>query len=192
MRPAVIALALLLAGTALACADRTSSDPAAAAVSAAPVQALGRATRESRRYWLLLGARGWCGSHMTRYGGDAEDPGVAVVRVARFRDGRAAAAAFASLDPASLYRIFKVKMLRPPEYARYPEPLPGDESFVISYDARLPFELPAGVVIEGQMIAMRSGPFVALIENVGVPPEQIAPAVAGIVQTAEAETRTGC
>jgi hypothetical protein len=174
------------------CADRTGSDPRAARVSQAPVEALQRPPREDRRYWFLLGSEGWCGSHLTRFGGEADDPGVAIVRVARFNDGESAVRAFAQMDLAFLYRVFKVKMLRPPQYILYPEQLPGDQSFAIAYDARLPFELPAGQSIEGQMIAVQSGPFVTVIENIGVPSEQIVPAVGQIVRTADQQSDMGC
>jgi len=83
-------------------------------------------------------------------------------------------------------------MLRPPQYVLYPESLAGDQSFVAAYDARLPFELPAGTAIEGQMIAVHAGAFIALIENSGVPPEQIAPAVRQIVEAAEQYRGSGC
>jgi hypothetical protein len=177
---------------AAACADRTESDAAAAAITAAPEAALERPAREGRRYWLLLGAEGWCGSHLTRFGGEPEDPGVAIVRVARFDDADSAMRAFARLDPDYLYRIFQVKMLRPPQFVLYPEPIPGDQSFAISYDARLPFELPAGTAIEGQMIAVRAGAFVTLIENIGVAPEQIVAAVGQIVEAAAQGGEAGC
>jgi hypothetical protein len=175
-----------------ACAEGIEDDAIAATVAQAPLEALQRPPREDRRHWLLLGAEGWCGSHLTRFGGEAEDPGVAVVRVARFDSSESAARAFAQIDPAYFYRIFRAKMVRPPQYIFYPTPLPGDRSFVIAYDARLPFELPPGQSIEGQLITVQSGPFIAVIENIGVPSEQIIPAVGQIVQAAEQRAGSGC
>jgi hypothetical protein len=179
-RPAaLLALAALLCA---GCLGTLRRDPAAAAAADAPAASLGLPRRDGRPYWLLRSQSGWESAYEVRFGGDTQDPAMAVVRVVRFRTADAAARAFARLTPDYLYTVYRDRMAGPPRPFDYPAPLPGDEVSVTLYPVLLP--PGAGDPIYGQLTALRAGAAVLLVDSIGVHPPQLVAALEALVRAA--------
>ncbi len=173
------------------CLGTLRADPAAEAVALTPEPELALPRHESHRHWLLRGEPGWCGGHEVRFGGDPEDPAVATVRAVTFRDADAAARAFDRLTPAYLYSVLRGRMTSLPRPFEYPERLDGEEVAVLEYDVRLPVIVSPDASILGQLTVIRAARVVVLIESIGVPPEQLVPAVRELVRAANRLPETG-
>ena len=191
-RMLLVGLMAALLAQSVACLGTLRSDKAAEAIAAVPEPELGLPVRHSYRHWLLRGESGWCGGQEVRYGGDPEDPAVATLRVVTFRDGDAAARAFDRLTPGYLYGVLRGRMTGVPRPFEYPERLDADEVAVLEYDVRLPLIISPDVTVLGQLTSLRAGRVVVLIESIGVPPEQLVPAVREITRAANRLPATGC
>jgi hypothetical protein len=176
------------ASLAAGCLGGLRHDTASEAVALAPRQTLALPVRENQPHWLLHGQPGWCGAQEVRYGGAGDDPAVAAVRAARFRDDATATQAFSRLTAQHLYLTLRDRIVGPPRPFDYPQPLAGDEVAVMLYDARLPPSLGPDVSLTGQLTVVRAGRVVLLIESIGVHPEQLVPAVMQLTDAAAALT----
>ena len=174
------------------CLGTLRADPAAEAVASTPGPELALPEHESQRHWLLRGEPGWCGGHEVRFGGNPEDPAVAAVRAVTFRDPSAAAHAFDRLTPTYLYSVLRGRMTSLPRPFEYPEQLDGEEVAVLEYNVRLPVITPTDVTILGQLTVIRAARVVVLIESIGVPPQQLVPAVREVTRAANRLSSTGC
>ena len=184
----IVAAAVELGG----CLGTLRADPAAEAVALTPEPELALPRRESHRHWLLRGEPGWCGGQEVRFGGDPEDPAVATVRAVTFRTGDSAIRAFGRLTPAYLYSVLRGRMTALPRPLDYPEPLAGDEVLVFEYDVRLPVIISPDVTVFGQLTVIRAARVVVLVESIGVPPEQLVPAIREITRSANRLPADGC
>ena len=188
LAPVLLAAAALLWG---GCLGTLRHDPAAEAITLAPHEVLDLPLHERRTYWLLRSQPGWVSAHEVKFGGEEGDPGVATIRAAIFRDADAAGRAFARLTPEYLYLLLRDRMSWAPRPFAYPVPLPGDEVAVTEYGVRLPPELTPHVTLVGQMTAVRAGRVVILVESIGVPPEQLVPAIEALTEAAYRLTAAG-
>lgn len=178
-------------GLIAACSGWQAYAPAAD-LALAPKATLDLPLNEHYRHWLLLSESGWCGASVARWGGGDNDPGVVVVRAAIFKNAAAAAAAYPKMTPDFILRSLRSEMVRAPWPVAYPEPLPGDRVGVYAYDVRLPPFTDPDFRIYGQITTVQSGRSVFLIESIGVPPDQLVPAIRTLVGTSKALPTRGC
>lgn len=174
---AAVASVLLVA----ACLGTLSHDSFAEAVALAPAPTLNLPVRDSRPYWLLRRQPGWLGAHKVIFGGAASDRGRTIIRAARFRDEASAALAAARLTPAYMQRLWPAEMQTPPQPVAFPVPLPGDTVLVTEYGLRLPPEEVPTEAILVQLIVLRVGRTVIVIDSVGIPREELALVVEALV-----------
>lgn len=164
--------------------DREAARIAEAATLALPVP-----HRTSRPYWLLRQQPGWLGAHRTDFGGATEDGAVMVIQVARFTDTAAAQAAFAQLTPEYLYQLWRGRMTERPALVSDPVALVGDETMTTEYRPRpSPQEAGPPVPLVVQLILLRTGPTVIVIESLGVPRDHLPPLAAALVSAAQSPT----
>ncbi len=173
------------------CFSGVPRDSVTRSIVLSPGPALDLPLHESRAHWLMRDLPRWCGAAEARWGGGPEDRATMTARAARFRDEVAAARALDRLTPEYLSVAFQEQIAEGPYPIDYPEPLPGDEAKVNEYGVRLPLELAPDMQIYGQLTAVRAGKAVILAESIGVPPEELIPAFAAMVDAAEAAVR-GC
>ena len=173
------AIILLSAG----CLGPGRRDSPAEAIALSAHDALELPVRQRRAHWLLREASGWTDTRLVAYGGDADDPGTALVYAACFRSAGAAERAHARLTASYLHGLWHERMTGEPHPAEYPEPLPGDQVAVLAYPARLPPEWRDSEIF-GQLTAVQAGRVVFLIDSIGVTPDRFVPAVAALVHAA--------
>jgi hypothetical protein len=176
----VLVLSMLWTG----CLGTLEHDQDTQHIVEAPRTALSLPVHSSRPHWLLRSQTGWVGSHEVELGGTAEDPGYAAIRAARFRDVETATQAYMQLTPDYIYRLYRKRMNSVVYPFVYPLPLPGDATSVMAYEVRLPPEVGPDVRVVGQMTTIRAGMTVILIESIGIPPEQLVPAITELISTA--------
>ena len=184
-----ILLAALFTG---GCLGTLPHDAAAEQIVRAPAAVLALPLHESDRHWLLRGADGWCGAHEVRLGGDPADPAVATIRAVRFEDSADAQRAFARLTPAYLFRVLRDRMVWAPRPRAFPVAARGDEMQVMDYGVRLPPDIPPEFTLAGQLVALRVGSVVLLVETIGVWPEQLGEALDALVGAATTFGRSDC
>jgi hypothetical protein len=154
----------------------------AEAVALAPASTLNLPVRDSRPYWLLRRQPGWVGAHKVIFGGAASDRGRTIIRVARFRDEASAKLAAARLTPTYMQRLWPAEMQTAPQPVAFPVPLPDDTVLVTEYGLRLPpREAPPETVLV-QLIVLRVGRIVIVIDSVGVPRAELAPVAEALVR----------
>lgn len=166
------------------CLGTLRADPAVEAIARVPEAELSLAPREDHRHWFLRGESGWCGAHELRYGGDPSDPAVDTVRAVLFKSDNQAQRAFDRLTPKYLLSLLRGRMNDVPRPTEYPEPIPGDAARVMEYDVRLTVANSPDITLYGQLTAVRAGRVVILMESIGVPPEQLVPAIREMVRAA--------
>jgi len=172
----LLVLAMLLAG----CLDVLADDQETERIAGAAEPALPMPLRSSERHWFLRQQPGFVGAHLATYGGNAGEA-LTTVRVARFHDIATARAGFAWITPEHAYRLWGSRMAAPPRTARYPFTFPGDEVRTLEYRPPLPAGDPdQGLVV--QLISLRAGKFVIVIESIGVPQEQLPAVAAALVR----------
>ncbi len=183
-RWASLVLALVVGVLCTGCLGVLERDLGAERVALAPRQTLGLPLKESRPYWLLRSQPGWVGSHEVELGGRSDDPKVAAIRVARFRDVEAASHAYEQLTPDYIYLILRKRMASITYPLDYPTPLPGDDVNVMAFDVRLPPDAGEDLRVVGQMTAIRAGAVVLLVESIGVTPQWLVPALTDLTAAA--------
>jgi hypothetical protein len=172
----LLVLAVLLAG----CLDVLADDQETERIAGAAESALPIPLRSSERHWFLRQQPGSVGAHLATYGGDAGEA-LATVRVARFHDIATARAGFVWMSPEHAYRLWGSRMAAPPRPARYQFTIPGDEVRTLEYRPPLPPGDPnQGLVV--QLITLRAGKFVIVIESIGVSREQLSAVAAALVR----------
>ena len=172
----LLVLAVLVAG----CLDVLADDQETERIAGAAESALPVPLRSSERHWFLRQQPGFVGAQLATYGGDAGEA-LTTVRVARFRDIATARAGFAWMTPDHAYRLWGNRMAAPPRPARYQFAFTGDEVRTLEYRPPLPPGDPnQGLVV--QLISLRAGKFVIVIESIGVPREQLPAVVAALVR----------
>lgn len=171
------------------CLGRLPHDRATRDVVTAPGQALNLPLHEQRTHWLMRDLPRWCGAAEARWGGDPADRAVLTARAVRFRDENAAARALDKLTPEYLALAFRDRIADGPVPAAYPVPLPGDEAKADTYTVRLPPDVP--LKLTGEYVAVRTGKAIVLTESIGLPPEQLVPALDAMVRAAR-EAQGGC
>jgi hypothetical protein len=172
----LITLAMLLAG----CLDVLAEDQETERIAGAAESALPIPLRSSERHWFMRQQSGFVGAHLDTYGGHAGEP-LTTVRVARFRDIATARAGFAWMTPEHAYRLWGSRMAAVPRPVHYQFTLPGDEVRTLEYRPPLPPNDPnQGLVV--QLISLRAGKFVIVIESIGVPREQLPAVAAALVR----------
>jgi hypothetical protein len=177
----LLSAALLLVG----CLDVLAEDEATARIADSAATALPMPPRSSESHWFLRQQPDWVGAHLTTYGGGAAEP-LTTVRVARFRSAAAAQAAFAWLTPEHTHRLWGHRMAAPPRIVRYPFTIPGDQVRTTEYRPPMPPDEPdQGLIV--QLITIRTGNVVIVIESIGVAPNHL-PAVAAALVRAVRET----
>ena len=189
-RWAAAVLALVVGLLCTGCLGVLERDWGAERVALAPRETLGLPLKESRPYWLLRSQPGWIGSHEVEVGGGPDDPRVAAIRAARFRDVEAATRAYDHLTPDYIYLILRKRMASVTYPLDYPVPLPGDEVAVMAFDVRLPPDAGPEVRIVGQMTAIRAGAVVLLVESIGVTPQWLVPALTDLTAAAYRMTQS--
>ena len=167
----LLVFAILLAG----CLDVLADDQETERIAGAAESALPIPLRSSERHWFLRQQPGFIGAHLATYGGAAGEA-LTTVRVARFRDIADARAGFAWMTPEHAYRLWGHRMAAPPRTVRYQFTFPGDEVRTLEYRPPPPPGDP-NLELVVQLIGLRAGKFVIVIESIGVPREQL-PAVA--------------
>ena len=181
----LVAMVLIVTATVFGgCLGTVRRDQVAEGIALAPRTVIDLPMQESRPYWLLRSQPGWLGAHEAQFGGGADDPGVATVRAARFRDVESATNAFAHLTADYIHLLLRDRVKSTLSPFPYPAPLPGDEAAVMAYDVRLPPEVPPDVTIIGQLTAIRAGRVVLFIESIGIPPQQLVSAIAAATSAA--------
>ncbi|MGD9892574.1 MAG: hypothetical protein AB7R89_19240 [Dehalococcoidia bacterium] len=168
--------AMLLAG----CLDVLAEDHETERIADAAAPALPIPLRSSDRHWFLRQQPGFIGAHLTTYGGG---PGEALttIRVARFRDVASARAGFARLTPDLFYRLWGSRMAAAPRSVRSRFPFLGDEIRELEYQPPpSPGSPDLGLTV--QLISLRSGTFVLVIESIGVPRDQLPAVAAALVR----------
>lgn len=185
---------ILCGGTVVVTAACTSwqAYAPAASVALAPKATLKLPLHENYRHWLLISESGWCGASVARWGGDDGEPGVVIVRTAVFKDSSSAARAYPKMTADYIYRSLRSEMVRAPWPVEYPQPLPGDKVNVFAYDVRLPPFTGPDFRIYGQITTIHAGRSVFLVESIGVPPEQLVPAISDLTHASSALPRKGC
>ncbi len=166
----LLVVTLLMGG---GCLGTLRHDPATQALALTAGTPLDLPLRESRPYWLLRSQPGWISAFEAGFGGEPGDGGIAVVRTVLFRDVSAARRAFGRLTPEYLFLLLGDHMQRRPEPWPYPADLPGDEVTTATYDTLVSPGEKEPIHITGQLVAVRSGRVVVLIDSVGVQPEQL-------------------
>lgn len=177
--------------TLFGCVGGIPDDTLTSSIVTAPGDALGLPLHERRAHWLLRDVPRWCAAAEARFGGEPEDSAVFTVRAARFRDEVAAAQALDKLTPEYLAVAFKDQVQEGPYPLDYPHPLPGDEAKVNEYAVRLPPGVLGEFPLMGQHTAVRAGKAVIFADSIGVPPENLVPAFAMMVEAAAGAAR-GC
>lgn len=172
----LLMLAVLLAG----CLDVLAEDQETERIAGAAESALPIPLRSSERHWFMRQQPGSVGAHLDTFGGEPGEP-LTTVRVARFRDIASARAGFAWMTPEHTYRLWGSRMAAVPRAVRYQFTFPGDEVRTLEYRPPLPPNDPnQGLVV--QLISLRAGKFVIVIESIGVPREQLAAVAAALVR----------
>ena len=190
VRRALVGLFLGTALAAAACLGTLPRDRATREVVESPGEVLDLPLHEQRAHWLMRDLPRWCGAAEARWGGDPGDAGVLTARAVRFRDENAATRALDKLTPEYLALAFRDRIEEGPTPVDYPAPLPGDEAKANSYRVRLPPE-DADFKLYGQYVAVRTGKALIITESIGLPPEQLVPAIATMVRAAE-DAQGGC
>lgn len=169
------------------CLGVLTEDRVAARIAMAAAPALPMPSRDSRPHWLLRQAPGWQGAHRTSYGGAAGEA-LTVVRVARFRDIGTAQTAFVHLTADAAYRLWGQRMAAAPAVVRYPFAIPGDAVQTMEYRPRLAPDAPdQGFIV--QLIVLRTGATVIVLESIGVPRDQLPSVAAALVAAARSPDR---
>lgn len=185
----LLPLTLMLAPAilALGCLGTLQRSEEAAGIAGVAAGALRLPIQESRPHWFLRQEAGWLGAHRIRFGGRAEDEGLTVVRAAVFTDESSASAALARITPAYTYALWHSRMEAPPRTVPFPVSIPGDEVRITEYQPRLsPEETEQGLQLSVQLISLRAGRVVVVIESIGVPREKLAPVTERLVEAARA------
>jgi len=180
----LVALGLLMGALGSGCLRTSQRDGGAERIALAPREVLALPLYQSRPYWLLRSQPGWIGGHEVELGGGTNDPASASIRAARFRDVASASRAYGRLTPDYIYLLLRKRMDSVLYPFVYPAPLPGDAVAVMGYDVRLPPEVGRDVTIIGQMTAIRAGTVVLLVESIGIPPDQLVPALTQLTDAA--------
>ncbi len=177
---AVLALLALLAG---GCLGTLRQHPDAASLARAPEDLLDVPNRVDRPSWLLRRKPGWVGAHEVEYGGTASDHARTVIQAVVFVDTATAAEAYARLTPEYLRRLRGERMDALPKTAAPSVPIPADEIAITEYPLKMAPEDPdAGKEMIVQLITLRAGRTVVVIDSIGYSYEDLAPAVAELVR----------
>jgi hypothetical protein len=153
-------------------------------ISGAAADVLPTPLRETRPHWFLRQEAGWLGAHRTRFGGEGDDEGFTIVRVALFTDAAAASAALARITPQYMHALWHSRMALLPQPVSFPVAISGDEVSVAEYPLRLsPGEERTEELIV-QVVSLRAGRAVLVVESIGVPREGLAPVVDRLVRAA--------
>jgi len=187
----ILVVSVLAAALLAGCLGSLPHDRPTRSVVLAPGAAFDLPLHESRPHWLMRDLPRWCGAAEARWGGDPEDRAVLTTRAVRFRDDNAAARALDKLTPEYLAIVFRDRIAGGPTPVDYPMPLPGDEAKADEYDVRLPPDLAAQLRLTGQFLAVRSGKALILTESIGLPPDELVPAVERMIEVA-ATAQDGC
>lgn len=177
------ALALALTG----CLGTLRHERDAERVAQAAGTALELPAHDARPHWLLRQEPGWLGAHRVAFGGREMDRASTVVRTAVFADAAAASAALARLTPVYAHTLWPRRMREEPRVVAYPFAIPGDEVRTMEYPLRTAPEDDPGEELIVQLVALRTGRTVAVIESIGVPAEELPPVAAALVAAAQAQ-----
>jgi hypothetical protein len=179
-------LVSLSALAAAACLGSLPHEPDADRLVDAVAEPMTLPERESLPHWLLRSAPGWQGAHKRSLGGNAQDGAAAVVRVALFSDAAAAHNAFTMLTPPRLYHVFRHRLAAQPTPVPQPTALAGDEVQAFQYAVRGSFrEPPPDLPVD--MVAVRAGRAVLLVDSIGLPPARLQAAVAAFATGAASQ-----
>jgi hypothetical protein len=176
-RHRAIALApVLIALISIGCLGTLQRSPDAAGIAESAGAALPLPVRESQPHWFLRQQDGWEAAHRTRYGGEGDDEGFTIIRVALFTGVQTASAAFARMTPQYAYTLWPSRMASVPYPVTFPVTIPGDEVSITEYPLLIsPGEPQPEEELIVQLITIRSGRTVIGIESIGVPREDLAP-----------------
>jgi hypothetical protein len=170
----------LLLGACLAGLER---DPTVVGIAIAAAPVLPVPLRMGGPHWLLRQEPGWVSAYAAEYGGQAEDPALTVIRVARFTDVAAVQAAFGQLTPTTLYRLWQSQMVSVPTVVAAPSTVAGAAVLWLEYQPRPhPGEAATGFTV--QLLLRHSGCTVIVIESLGVPRDQLPTVAAALVDAA--------
>jgi len=175
--------ALAFAGS--ACLGTLPGSEDAGTVALAPRDALRLPLRENNPHWLLRQEPGWQEAYWATFGGGYGDRALTTIRVALFADAAHATAGFARLTPAHFYRLWQDRMTGEPRTVTFPTRLPGDQVAITEYTpVGSPEDGSGAPLLAVQLIVVRSGRAVIVIESIGIPREHLAPVTHALVNAA--------
>lgn len=181
----LVLLALTPALLSIACLGTLQRNQDAEAISDAAEGAWRLPLRETRPHWFLRQEPGWLGAHRMRFGGEGDDEGFAFVRIAVFTDAAAAGSALARITPEYMHALWHSRMDALPRAVSFPVTIPGDHVIVTEYPLRpSPTDEEQVQELIVQLIALRAGRVVLVIESIGTPREDLAPVADRLVRAA--------
>lgn len=185
--PLRLALLLLAALVAAGCLGTLRRHADAASLAGAPEELLDVPARVDRPSWLLRRKPGWEGAHEVEYGGTNADHARTVIQTVVFVDTATAAEAFARLTPEYLRRLRGERMDALPRAVTPSVPLVADEIAVTEYPLKMaPDDPDAGKEMIVQLITLRAGRVVIVIDSIGYGYKELAPVVAELARAARA------
>jgi len=181
--PAALASVLFTLG----CLGTLHSNGDAERIAGAAEGAIPLPLRETRPHWFLRQETGWVGAHRMRFGGEGDDEGFAFVRVALFTDPASATSALARITPEYMRSLWEDRVGALPRLVAFPVTIPGDEVMIAEYPLRAsPVGDDPDMELIVQVIALRVGRVIVVIESIGTPRESLAPVAASLVAAARA------
>ncbi len=187
-------LSLLIAGMLFTngCLGTLVEDRSADLIAGAAQSVLDMPIRASRPYWLLRQQPNWISTQQIDFGGAALDRGRTSVYVVRFRTTPAAVAAFQRLTPDYFYRLWAERMREAPRPMTDPPLPPVEQALSLEYRPPLPRnESDTADDAVAQLIALRSGAIVLVIDSIGVDRQHLASAATELIKAARGQQRTG-